>query len=79
MSQDKLLKDIGGGSPFGLINQMTSFPFMFNAYNLQNENVKKLIHSTGLHFDVIVNEDFFAESWLIFAHKFNAPVVSICK
>lgn len=66
-------------TPFEKINQMISFPRLWNTYNLQNANVQKLIHSTGLHFDVIVNEEFFGESFLMFAHKFNAPVVSICK
>lgn len=66
-------------SAFASITMMTFFPKMFNEYNLKSEAVQKLIHSKGLQFDVIVMEDFFSENYLAFAHKFNAPVVKICK
>lgn len=52
---------------------------MVNEHALQNSKVQKLIHSTDLHFDLIVNEDFFAENLLMFGHKFKAPIVTICK
>lgn len=48
-------------------------------YGLGNPNVQKIIHSEGLHFDLVINEDMFHESWLMFAFKFNAPVVTICE
>lgn len=47
-------------------------------HGLKHPDVQKLIHSENLHFDLIINEEFFHESFLMFAHKFNAPVVSIC-
>lgn len=77
-SQSQLL-DGFGGSAFATISMLAFFPKMTNEYNLQTEAVQKLIHSKDLHFDVIVMEDFFSESYLAFAHKFNAPVVKICK
>lgn len=76
-SQNKMLDDFGG-SAFATISMLAFFPKMTNEYNLQSEAVQKLIHSTDLQFDVIVMEDFFSESYLAFAHKFNAPVVKIC-
>lgn len=57
---------------------MATFSKVFNSYAFESDNVQKFIHSTGLHFDVIINEDFFADSFLMFAHKFKAPIVTIC-
>lgn len=48
-------------------------------HGLKDPNVQKIIHSDDLHFDLIINEEFFHESWLMFAYKFNAPAVSICE
>jgi glucuronosyltransferase len=45
---------------------------------LQEENVQKLIHSTDLHFDLVVIEAFFNECFLGFAHKFQAPLIQVC-
>lgn len=67
-----------GGSIFTAINDMKNFPRLWNPYALENANVQKFIHSTGHRFDVIINEEFFADSFLMFAHKFKAPIVSIC-
>lgn len=47
-------------------------------YGLNDTNVQKIINSKDLHFDLIINEDMFHESWLMFAYKFNAPIVTIC-
>jgi len=45
---------------------------------LQEENVKKLIHSTDLHFDLVVIEAFFNECFLGFAHKLQASLIQVC-
>jgi len=45
---------------------------------LQQENIQKLIHSTDLHFDVVIIEAFFIECFLGFSHKFQAPIIQIC-
>lgn len=49
-------------------------------HGFENENVKFFINRQDLHYDLIFAELFFSESWLMFAHKFNAPIVglSIC-
>jgi len=44
---------------------------------LQEGNVQKLIHSTDLHFDLVVIGAFYNESFLGFAHKFQAPLVQV--
>lgn len=46
-----------------------------HAFN--DKGVANLVNSTGQHFDVIVLEQFFHDSWLPFAQKFNAPMVTI--
>lgn len=51
----------------------------WNSHNMASESTHRLINSTDLHFDVIINEEFFADCFLMFAHKFKAPVVTICE
>lgn len=46
-----------------------------HAFN--DKNVANFINSTDYQFDVIVLEQFFHDSWLPFAYKFNAPIVTI--
>jgi glucuronosyltransferase len=45
---------------------------------LQEESIQKLIHSTDLHFDVVIVEAFVSECFLGFAHKFQAPIIQVC-
>lgn len=59
------------------INILAWFPKMSNAHALENANVQKFIKSTEHQFDVIVAEDFYSDSFLMFAHKYKAPVVTI--
>lgn len=65
-------------SVFHSINILATFPKMMNQHAWENANVQNFAKSTGLHFDVIVIEDFFSDSFLMFAHKHKAPVVAIC-
>lgn len=46
-------------------------------YGLKDPKVRKLALSTGLHFDLVINEQFFQEAWLMFAYKFDVPIVTI--
>lgn len=48
-------------------------------YNLRDPKVKELIDSDNLSFDLVINEDFYHDSWLMFGYKFNAPTITICK
>lgn len=75
----EMLLSMGLTSPFKILTDMIGNMQVMNEYALQNANVQKFIHSNNLHYDLIVNEDFFAESLLMFAHKFKAPIVTICK
>lgn len=46
---------------------------------LSNSNVQKFLHRNDLHFDLVINEEFFMDSLLMFGQKFNAPLMTICK
>lgn len=43
----------------------------------KDQNVAKFMNRTDLSYDIIVLEQFFHDSWLPFAHKFKAPIVTI--
>jgi glucuronosyltransferase len=45
---------------------------------LQQESIQENIHSTDLHFDVVIVEAFAKEGFLGFAHKFQAPIIQVC-
>ena len=47
-------------------------------YVLHQDSIQKLIHSTDLHFDVVIVEAFINECFLGFAHKFQAPIIQVC-
>jgi glucuronosyltransferase len=46
-------------------------------WGLKNPKIQEFIKREDLHFDLILAEQFFQESWLMLAHKFNAPIVTI--
>lgn len=46
-------------------------------YSLSNENVQKFIHQKHLHFDLVINEEFFHDVYLLFGYKFKAPTITI--
>ncbi|XP_058818775.1 UDP-glycosyltransferase UGT5-like [Topomyia yanbarensis] len=46
-------------------------------HGLEADNVQKFLKRDDLHFDLIVSEQFFQDSWLMFAYKYNAPIVTI--
>lgn len=61
------------------LQMLTELGVQTSDHGLSSPNVRKFINSNDQHFDLIFNEQFFQESWLLFAHKFNAPIVSICE
>lgn len=42
-----------------------------------DKNVAAFIKRTDLQFDIVILEQFFHDSWLPFAKKFNAPILTI--
>lgn len=75
----KDMMEVGSSSALTSIMMMTVFPKLMTEYMYENPNVQKFIKSTGLHFDVIVAEEFFSDSLYMLAHKHKAPLVTICK
>lgn len=71
--------DIGSGSALTNIYFLTGFTKIMNEYMYENRNIQKFIQSTEYYFDVIFAEEFFSESLYMLAHKYNAPLVTICK
>lgn len=55
------------------VGQLTS------EYALNDPKVKSLIASKDKKFDLFILEQFFHESFLMFAHKFQTPIVTIGK
>jgi hypothetical protein len=48
-------------------------------WGFNDPKVQEFIMKEDLHFDLVISEFFFQESWLMFAHKFKAPIVGISK
>uniref|UniRef100_A0A2M3ZEA6 Putative udp-glucuronosyltransferase 1-1 n=1 Tax=Anopheles braziliensis TaxID=58242 RepID=A0A2M3ZEA6_9DIPT len=46
-------------------------------HGLESKPVRQFIARSDLTFDLIVAEQFFQESWLMFAHQYDAPIVTI--
>lgn len=76
MSQDDLSKP---ASPFSSLLMLAYFPLMATEHALASENVKNFINSNNYQFDIVINEEFFHDAFLMFGHKFNAPLVTICE
>lgn len=48
-------------------------------HSLNSSNVQKFLHDESLSFDLVINEEFYMESFSMFAHRFKAPLITICK
>lgn len=48
-------------------------------HGLSHPAVQTIINSTDLNFDLVIAEEFFMDSWLMFGHKFKAPTITISK
>lgn len=76
------MKAAFGSSDKGYFDKVQSYERICTPssdHGLNTANVQKIIHSQNMHFDLVINEDMFHESWLMFAYKFNAPIITICK
>lgn len=48
-------------------------------HGFTRENVRDFIRNDDSHFDVILAEQLYQEAYLMFAHKYKAPIVSVGK
>ncbi|XP_055588576.1 UDP-glycosyltransferase UGT4-like [Uranotaenia lowii] len=46
-------------------------------YALENPNVQEFIEHDDTDFDLIISEQFYQEAFLMFAHKYRAPIVTV--
>lgn len=58
---------------------LTGLGALTSDFGLSDPKVQTFIHSNNQHFDLVISEQFFQESWLLFAHQFKAPIVTICE
>lgn len=66
-------------SPFKQAIQYFDFLRLSADYALSSANVQAFLKRSDQQFDLIVNEEFFHDSFLMFGHKFKAPIVTISK
>uniref|UniRef100_A0A182KIS0 UDP-glucuronosyltransferase n=1 Tax=Anopheles christyi TaxID=43041 RepID=A0A182KIS0_9DIPT len=71
------LFDASQTSDLNKLNMYWDLGINTSRWGLQSENVREFIQRTDLTFDLIIAEQFFQESWLMFAHKYKAPIVTI--
>ncbi|XP_046979547.1 UDP-glycosyltransferase UGT5-like [Schistocerca americana] len=45
---------------------------------MEEEAVQRLLKSKTEHFDLLINELFFNDCFLVLAHKFQVPIVGLC-
>lgn len=64
-------------SPFKSSVQYLNFCQMSADYALSSANVQAFLKRTDQQFDLVINEEFFHDSYLMFGHKFKAPIVTI--
>lgn len=46
-------------------------------FALENPNVQQFIEQDDSVFDLVISEQFYQEAFLMFAHKYRAPIVTI--
>lgn len=74
------IKDLfamGQSSNYDKINMYYWMGLESTEWCLKNPKIQEFINREDLHFDLIFAEQFFQESMLMFAHKFDAPIVTL--
>lgn len=46
-------------------------------HGLRDGNVQRFIESENDHYDLVISEQMNQETWLLFAHKFKAPIITV--
>lgn len=70
---------LGDQSDFGKVRDYELVSTPSSEHGLKDPKVQALIHSTNLAFDLVINEDFYHDSWLMFGYKFKVPTITICE
>lgn len=66
-------------SPFEMLLPYWRLGLSTTEHALKSTSVKDFIKNDRTKFDLIIANQFFQESMLMFAHKYKAPVVTISK
>lgn len=64
---------------FDYITTLYDMGLKSGLHGLKDKKVQELIHRNDVHFDLIISEQFFQESWLMFSQKYKAPIITIGK
>lgn len=64
-------------SEFAFLFEMSMGFGMISNYSLNSKSVQELIHRDDLEFDLVINEEFFHDAFLMFGHKFKAPTITL--
>lgn len=67
------------GSEFQTVSILAFFPKMLTEHAINSKVVKELIQRDDLHFDLVINEEFFHDAFNMFAYKFKAPLITFSK
>lgn len=76
MSQEQLFK-ISGESPISILFKLPGIRKFVAEYAFDSARVQQFLHRNDLHFDLVINEEFFQESFSMFAFKYKTPLVRI--
>ncbi|XP_058448413.1 UDP-glycosyltransferase UGT5-like [Malaya genurostris] len=64
-------------SPFYKLKILWWLGLATTAHAFETENVQMFLREEGLTFDLIIAEQFVQEAFLMFGHKYRAPIVTI--
>lgn len=78
VSQEELFK-ISGESPVSMLFKLPGIRKFAAEYAFESASVQKILQRNDLNFDLVINEEFFQESFSMFAYKYKAPLVTISK
>lgn len=78
VSQEELFK-ISGESPISMLFKLPGIRKFTAEYAFESPNVQQFLQRNDLHFDLVINEEFFQESFSMFAHKYKTPLITISK
>ncbi|CAO1355349.1 unnamed protein product, partial [Diamesa hyperborea] len=62
---------------FFKIKSLWDYGLMTTKHAIETENVKSFIENDRTAFDLVISEEFKQESFLMFAHKYNCPLITI--
>ncbi|XP_055713156.1 UDP-glucosyltransferase 2 [Phlebotomus papatasi] len=76
-SPENLIYELKYRSDFSNLFLIWNVGLLTTRYALEHPEVQHLIRSDKEHFDLVISEQFGQEAFLMFARKYNAPIVTI--